>query len=225
MSSTISHQIKNKSKPNDVFYTPTSLVKQATHITHQEVERFLSLDPMYYLYKTGYKAPDIVWYDPFYGNGQFYINFGVKEKIWSEIEMGKDFFKTEVEDSWDDPLNEEFLASALDPSNPSTKLVICSNPPYSMIDKVLEKTVGLRPAVITYVLAMHGLTPKRMQFMEKHGYHITAIHMCKVFKWYGMSAIVSWNYHQYQITPYDELGDMNVALSYDREVHKYKSDE
>jgi hypothetical protein len=45
-----------------------------------------------------------------------------------------------------------------------------------------------------------------MEYMESQGYYITKLHMCKVFKWFGMSLIVVW-----------EKGGKSI-LSYDRKV-------
>ena len=81
--------------------------------------------------------------------------------------------------------------------------MICSNPPYSCIDKVLEKSVELKPKVISYLLGINGLTTKRIEFMETHGYYITKIHMCKVYKWFGMSIAVVWEQNKTPIIGYD----------------------
>jgi hypothetical protein len=141
---------------------------------------------------------DEVWYDPFRNSGSYFNQFPYDELMeifpqfthaWSEILEGKDFFdyKTQVD-------------------------VICSNPPYSMIDKVLEHSVELKPRVIQYLLGVGNLTAKRIEFMENAGYGITKFHMCKVFKWYGMSAIVTW-----------EKGGTGI-FSYDRKVWRNEKD-
>ena len=70
--------------------------------------------------KIEYKDDDI-WYDPFRNNGSYYNQFPNKNKVWSEILDNKDFFT----------FNEKID-------------IICSNCPYSMIDKVLEKSVSLK---------------------------------------------------------------------------------
>lgn len=108
---------------------------------------------------------DDVWYDPFYGKGIYYENFPSScRKLFSEISLGKDFFKfTEKVD------------------------VICSNPPYSILDRVLEKCVELNPRVISLLLTYGALTPKRMEFMQSKGYGLTNIYTTKVFDWYGMT--------------------------------------
>jgi len=128
-----------------------------------------------------YKYNDI-WYDPFKNNGSYYNQFPNENKIWSEILEDKDFF------TFDEKVD-----------------IICSNPPYSMIDKVLEKSVELNPRIISYLIGVNNLTAKRMEYMENNGYYITKIHMCKVFKWYGMSMIVVWEKDKKPIMSYDRV--------------------
>ena len=85
---------------------------------------------------------------------------------------------------------------------------ICSNCPYSIIDKVLEKSIELNPDIISYLLGIHNLTPRRIEYMEKAGYYIQKLHLCKVHKWYGMSCIVIW------------AKEPNGLLSYDRTYYR-----
>lgn len=122
-----------------------------------------------------------VWYDPFRGSGSYYNHFP-KHTInrWSEILDGRDFYQfTEKVD------------------------VICSNPPYSEIDRVLQKSVELKPRVISYLLGINNITTRRIEYMEKSGYFITKLHLCKVFKWFGMSCIVVWEKDKTGIISYD----------------------
>lgn len=131
-----------------------------------------------------YKDDDI-WYDPFKNDGSYYNQFpqvSNENKKWSEILENKDFFD----------FNEKVD-------------IICSNPPYSMINKVLEKSVSLKPRIISYLIGVNNLTAKRMEYMENNGYYITKIHMCKVFKWYGMSMIVVWEKDKKPIMSYDRV--------------------
>jgi len=125
------------------------------------------------------------WYEPFYGGGIYYNAFPTENKVFTEIAMGKDFF--EFKDKVD---------------------VIVSNPPYSMIDKVLEHSVLLNPRVISYLIGMGNLTAKRMEYMNQQGYGLAKLHMTKVFKWYGMSFIVVF------------VKDSENCISFDRKVHK-----
>jgi len=128
-----------------------------------------------------YKDDDI-WYDPFKNDGSYYNQYPNENKKWSEILENKDFFD----------FNEKVD-------------IICSNPPYSMIDKVLEKSVSLKPRIISYLIGVNNLTAKRMEYMENNGFYITKIHMCKVFKWYGMSMIVVWEKDKKPIMSYDRV--------------------
>jgi hypothetical protein len=72
MNSTISHSIKHRAKPKDVFYTPELVAK--THI------------------QSIHSTPDEVWLDPFAGKGIYYDNFPRETKDYCEIEQGIDFF-------------------------------------------------------------------------------------------------------------------------------------
>ena len=77
MNATISHTIKHRAVPKDVFYTPITVVK--THIN--------SIDT----------NPDDVWLDPFAGKKVYYDNFPSDLKDYCEIEEGIDFFAYEPE--------------------------------------------------------------------------------------------------------------------------------
>lgn len=108
-------EIKNRQKPNDVFYTPESLVN-------------IHLDLVDPFVKSGMRV-----FDPFYGGGAYFDRMVTRWQDCSfdftEIEMGKDFFK------FNEPVD-----------------VIVSNPPYSMMDAVLKKSVELKPQVISYLI-------------------------------------------------------------------------
>ncbi len=163
MNSKISHNIKKRETPKDIFITPKPLA--LTHIN--------MIDNKY---------NNKIWYDPFRNSGNYYSQFPTHKKEWSEILDGKDFF--------------EFNKN-ID--------VICSNPPYSMIDKILEKCVSLNPDVISFLLGINNLTSKRIEYMENNNYHITKLHMCKVWKWYGMSLIIVWEKNKNPILTYDRV--------------------
>ena len=130
-----------------------------------------------------------VIYDPFFGKGAYHNAFPSaflsNTFQFSEIEMGKDFFEFDEEVQ-----------------------VIISNPPYSMIDKVLEKSVALNPHVISYLIGFHNLTTKRIEYMNQQGYGLEVLHLTKVMKWYGMSVVCIF-----------VKGGPN-CISFDRKVHK-----
>jgi len=119
------------------------------------------------------KDGDII-FDPFFGTGNYYNTYNEYFKNntfeFTEISMGKDFFDFHIKDK---PIG-----------------AIISNPPYSIIDKVLEKSVQLNPRIISYLIALHNLTTRRIEYMNKNGYTLVSMKMMKVNEWFGMSAIV-----------------------------------
>ena len=127
-----------------------------------------------------------LWLDPFRGKGAYYNNFK-EEKDWCEITDGVDFFD---------------YAGKPD--------VIISNPPYSMIDKIIKKSIELQPTIISYLLLHGSMTTRRMEIFNSAGYGLTSIYMTKVYDWYGMSEAYTF-----------EKGKPNVAtITYDRIVHR-----
>jgi hypothetical protein len=175
MSSKISHAIKKRENPKDVFYTPETLVKE-----HLEIVKPFMEDEF------------ICILDPFKGKGAYYNEFpnyfpkGIYD--WCEITEKKDFFEYDKH-----------------------PYAIISNPPYSMIDKVLEKSVSLKPHIISYLVGFGNLTARRMEYMNKNGYELCSMHLSKVFKWYGMSAIITFR---------KCCGSPKNVVSFDRKVHK-----
>lgn len=129
---------------------------------------------------------DGVWYDPFRHDksGTYFSQFQGK-KVWAEIEEDRDFFCFE----------------------PGKVDVICSNPPYSMMDKVLERSIQLKPSVISYLIGVNNLTTRRLEMMNKHGYTLVYCRMLKVNKWFGMSFICIW-----------KEGPGTDVIQYDRKV-------
>ena len=84
-----------------------------------------------------------------------------------------------------------------------------TNPPYSFLDKWLEKSCNARKG-FAYLLGINNLTAKRIEDCEKRGFYITHIYLCKVFKWFGMSAFIVWekdreNNHKVSILDYDRI--------------------
>jgi hypothetical protein len=140
------------------------------------------------LLKPYYRENDLIL-DPFFGSGHYYNKypdyFPDCERDYTELSMGRDFF------AYDKKVG-----------------MICSNPPYSCIDKVLQHSVSLEPHTISYLIGQMNLTAKRIEYMESHGYKLVHLHLSKVFKWFGMSYIVVFS----------KLG--NACVSYDRIVHK-----
>ena len=128
--------------------------------------------------------------DPFYGTGNYFNTYSeiFTDAIFefTEIEMGKDFFE------YDKKVD-----------------MIVSNPPYSIMDKVLEKSVSLNSHTISYLIGQNNLTCKRIEYMNKHGYFLDKMFFTKVFKWFGMSAIVVFT-----------KKSQKNCIDYDRQVWK-----
>ena len=123
-----------------------------------------------------------IWYDPFKNTGNYYNQYPNDNKLYSEILEDKDFFD----------FNEKID-------------IICSNPPYSIMDKVIEKSIELKPRVINYLIGVGNLTARRLEMFENAGYGLTKIHMCKVYKWYGMSFIVQFEKDKQSIISFDRI--------------------
>lgn len=162
--------IKERTKPNDVFITPLSLVEN--HIN--SIKHLVNHD-------------DCIL-DPFYGTGNYYNTL---KKLfdtidWTEITENKDFFEYEKKTD-----------------------VIISNPPYSMIDKVFQKSIELKPRVISYLIAIHNLTTRRIEIMNNNGYYLYSCKLVKVYNWYGMSCIATF-----------VKGDYKNCIDYDRTVYR-----
>ena len=99
--------------------------------------------------------------DPSKGEGVFYDNLPTECKTdWCEIEEGKDFF------SYDKEVD-----------------VIVGNPPYSLWNKWLEKTLELKPQRFCYLFGVMNLTPKRLQIIREAGYGISKIQFTTVDWW------------------------------------------
>lgn len=133
---------------------------------------------------------NIILYDPFFGTGNYYNS--LKERFpnnlikFTEINMGTDFFE----------FNEKIDC-------------IVSNPPYSLIDKVFQKSCDLQPNIISYLIGYLNFTPKRIEYMNSRGYFIENIHLCKVYKWFGISSIITFS----------NLINDN-CITFDRQVHR-----
>lgn len=157
--------------------------KTSHDILKREITNDVFITPLklskFHIDTIDYKDHDM-WYDPFKNSGSYYNQFPNENKKWSEILDGRDFFD----------FNEKVD-------------IICSNPPYSMINKVLEKSVKLNPKIISYLIGINNLTPRRIEYMEENGYFISKIHMCKVYKWYGMSIIIIWERNKKSIISFD----------------------
>jgi len=105
--------------------------------------------------------------DNAYGTGRFlkaYKNINVKTK-----NSTKSFYQWDKKQDW-----------------------FITNPPYSDLDKWLKYSCKYSRKGFAYLLGIHNLTPRRIEMCEKEGFRITKIHLCKVFKWFGISTFIIW---------------------------------
>lgn len=123
--------------------------------------------------------------DPAYGKGAFYDAFP-KDREVSYLTKKDDFLHHDEKYDW-----------------------LITNPPYSLVDDWLEHSCDVANKGFAYLLGLHNLTPRRMEICEKRGFYISKIHICKVFKWYGISAFVVWE---------KSAEKRKVEMTYDRKV-------
>jgi hypothetical protein len=83
----------------------------------------------------------------------FQFSSGLGPPLWTEILEDKDFFSFEIPDGID-----------------AKDVVVCTNPPYSLLHKVLVKVLALRPRIINLLIGLMNFTPFRAQLMEEAGY-------------------------------------------------------
>jgi hypothetical protein len=149
------NSIQRRASPQDVFYTPTKLVK--AHL--------IECVPYY---QTG----DLV-YDPFYGQGAYYNLydefFPNCRKEFTEIAMGKDFFDYKGKPD-----------------------IVVSNPPFSLMKKVLDRLIELRPKCISLVMGTLNMTPSRLRLMHEAGYTLVSHRVERVSNWFAETYLVTW---------------------------------
>ena len=116
------------------------------------------------------KKGDIVLDNASGGSKVFLNNFPRKiESKECNITSGSDFLQWNQEIDW-----------------------IITNPPYSILYDYLMKSCEFCRKGFAYLIAQHGLTPKRIEDCQNKGFHISHIHLCKVSRWFGMTNFVIW---------------------------------
>ncbi len=106
--------------------------------------------------------------EPFRGTGNFYNNFPPSiEKDWCEINDNRDYFDYDKDYDW-----------------------IITNPPYSKIQKVLEKMLKEARKGFAILIGVINLTPKRLKLIEDHKFGITLFHICNVSGWFSNSVFL-----------------------------------
>ncbi len=111
-----------------------------------------------------------IWLDPCKNSGSYFDQFPESVvKNWCEILDNRDFFDCQCKPT-----------------------VIIQNPPYSIIDKWIQKNIELQPKCCSFLIGLGNLTARRIEMFEEAGYKLTKMKMLKVYKWYGMSVLVNF---------------------------------
>ncbi len=121
-----------------------------------------------------------IWLDSCRNDGSYYNQFPNENKDWCEILDNKDFFE---------------YSGHCD--------IIIQNPPYSLMDKWIQKNIELKPRIISMLIGIGNLTTRRIEILENAGYGLTKMKMLKVFSWYGMSCIVVFEKEKKSIIEFD----------------------
>ena len=177
-------KIQKRENPNDVFITPDTLVEEHYKLVVPYLNDLdIVLDPCMN-----------------FETRKYFNKFkGLYNVDWCEITHGRDFLKYEG------------IANYYEGEKTYIKPdAIVGNPPYSMIDAFLHKSIELQPRVISYLIGFANITTKRLEKMEKAGYTCVEFHLTKVFKWYGMSLLIVWV----------KDTDAKSVVGYDRKVHR-----
>jgi len=114
------------------------------------------------------------------GKGAFYNNLP-NPREWCELPK-RDFFNYNKQVDW-----------------------IITNPPYSKLDDWFIHSAEISRKGFCYLLAFHNITPRRIERMNKMGFALTQIHLCKVFNWFGISAFCIFKKGKENIVGYDRV--------------------
>jgi len=126
--------------------------------------------------------------DAFAGNDVFFNHYpSTCRRERCEIKEGKNFFDWCLLVDW-----------------------IITNPPYSILDKVIEHSCEICRKGFGYLIGIHNLTPRRIEIANGNSFYLKRVHLCKVFKYFGMSVFVI----------FEKSKDRTIRniISYDRTV-------
>ena len=102
--------------------------------------------------------------DPFAGAGVWFDNYPAGfEKSWAEITRGVDFWSIEKRYDW-----------------------LITNPPFSNLTKIFEKSCSLSIKGFAYLLPLNALSYSRLEALQTMGFKITSLSIFKNPKKWGI---------------------------------------
>ena len=125
---------------------------------------------------------DAKWVDPFKNTGNYYNNFPTEDKDWCEILRGKDALKYDYADA-----------------------VVCSNPPYSIINKLLNKMADDRAYIISFLVMTNHITCPRMEMMKKKGYVLASMKFYNIKGYMNTAVAITWRREDILLNDYEYL--------------------
>ena len=78
-----------------------------------------------------------------------------------------------------------------------------TNPPYSKLNDWFAHSTKTCRKGFAYLLGFNNITPRRIELCEKEGFGLSTVHLCKVFKWFGMSAFCVFEKGKPSVIRYD----------------------
>jgi len=183
------NRVRAKGARNDCYYTPETLVD-----IHLAIIQPLTI-------------PDKLILEPSRGLGAYYDKFlhyfPKNQYAWCEIADGRDFFEYEGEPEGATPPSQpqprpqaELPEGATPPSQPQPRPqaelpdIIITNPPFSLLSKFIQKSISLKPRIISFLLNAYAVTPCRIRDFNAAGYYLVKLHFTRVDKWFGVSCII-----------------------------------
>ena len=166
---------KLRKTPNDVWSTPVTVVEEQIKDTQVMALKWCCYD-------LG-ECRELTWVDPFRHTGRYYDRFPENnKKEWAEITEGKCALEMDYEDK-----------------------VVCSNPPYSIITKLLKKMTDDGAAVISLLILNMHLTAPRLAKMEEAGYKLLSIKFININGWWSAARCI-WVHDNYEEGSYGDGG-------------------
>ena len=112
--------------------------------------------------------------EPARGQGAYYdyfqLAFPTCSYDYCEIDEGKDFLQYSIGNSPE---------------------VIITNPPFSLLQKFIDKSIELRPLIISFLLNQYAVTPCRIRDFNNAGYFVVGYLITRVNRWFGCSVILT----------------------------------